>query len=283
MTETTQQPTPSARPGLLKTIGVLDLVFGGFLLLCGAGCLSTLVPFLVRNNPLQMDHAETQEVADQMRQLLIDDLRKQESAAATPTEKDRLRKARFEVESRRADLASKVDFAAINRDLPCLSRYLWADLLSGTLLNVVLIVAGIGLIRLKPWGRRLGIWVAAAKLVRLVALCALLTAIVVPSLSRVLGQFARTDVGEAFVSQAVEQQNTRSIAPAAGSTLQLSASDIVEIIRAIGYGYAFMSLGLGAIFPAVSLVVLTCPGARLAGQTLAADDEGHGLGARKSL
>jgi hypothetical protein len=282
MTETTQHPTPLARPGLPKTIGILDLVFGGFLLLCGAGGLTTFVPFLVRNNPLQIDPAETQEVADQMRRLMIEDLRNQGSVAATPTEKDRIRKVRLDLESRPVDLSAKVDFAAINRDLPWLSRYLWADFLSGTLLNVLLIVAGVGLVRLKQWGRRLGIWVAALKLVRLVALCALLTAIVVPALSRTLGQFARTDVGEAFVRQAVEQQNTRSIASPAGSTLRLSASDIVEILRAVGYGYAFMSLGLGAIFPAVSLVVLTRPGARLACETRAADARGNGLIAAKS-
>jgi hypothetical protein len=274
MTESTHQPPPSARPGLPKTIGVLDLVFGGVLLLCGAGGLSTLGPFLVRNNPLQIDPAETREG---MRQLLIDDLRNQESGAATPAEKNRLRKARLELESRPSDLASKVDFTAINRDLPWLSRYLWADLLSGTVLNVLLIVSGIGLIRLKQWGRRLGVWVAATKLVRLVALCALLTAIVVPSLSRVLGQFARTDVGEAYVRQAVE------LGSPAGSTLQLSASEIVEIIRALGYGYALMSLGLGAIFPAVSLLVLTRPGARLACKNFAGDVQGHGLNAMKSL
>ena len=264
---------PSPQPGLPRTIGYFNLFLGGFLLLCGAGCLSMLAPFLLRNNPLQLDPAETQLVVDEMRRQIVDDLKRGEASAPTIAEKDRLKKTRLELESKPADVAGQVDFPAINRNLPWLSRYLWADLLSGPILNGLLLASGVGLVRLKSWGRRLGIWVAVLKLVRLALLTTFLFALVIPSATKTFDSLARSDVGEALVKQAMEQQSARQ---GGGPAARLTARDVAKVLSAMGYGSALMNLCLGAIYPAVCLVVLTREGARLACRASRTDSPGRG-------
>lgn len=267
------KPMPRPQPGLPRTIGILNLLCGLVLLACGAGCLNLVVPFLSRNNPLQIEPAMTRDVLEQMRYQMVSDLVHQERSATSEVDRLRIRKARADLQSKSTDLTGKVDFAKINRDLPRLAHYLWADAVTGPLLNVAMVVAGVGLVLLKGWGRWLAIGVAALKIVRLIALNGYLALAVVPQMTDALNQVVRTDIGEEILKHAIEQQSAQRARAGASLGFQLSPADFVQVMRAFGYGYAATTLGLGLIYPVVSLIVLSRSGARLACQGDRPDDE----------
>jgi hypothetical protein len=272
MSVASPKPPPKPQPGLARTIGVLNLVFGTVLLLCGALCFNAVNAFLIQNNPLRLEPKETREVLEQMRKQMLKDLQDQEEMAGNDAERQRIKKAKADLESKSTDLAGKVDFEAINHDLPSLARYLRADAISGPLLNLGMVIAGVGLVLLKGWGRKLAIGVAALKIVRLIVLNGMLVLMVVPQMSNALGQLARTVIGDSFIKHSMEQQQAQR--GNAGPAPQLTAADFVQIMRAIGYGYAVMLLGVGVIYPVVSLIVLTRPGARAACQRTKHQDDG---------
>src|SRR4051794_7417312 len=89
------------QPGVIKTIGILNIFFGGLLLLCGWGCLNATAPVVVANMPLRIEPVTTQVFFDEMRRQRIDDLRAREQAAGEGDERDRIRKEREEFEAKR--------------------------------------------------------------------------------------------------------------------------------------------------------------------------------------
>lgn len=249
-------PSPSdPRPGLFRTIGVLNLIFGGGLLLYGTGCLNVVAPFLVRNNPLRLDRAYAEEVVDLMRRQMIEDLRAREQSAPDGAEKARVGKVRLDLESASPRLDRQVDFRRVNGDLPWLARYLWADVLTGPVLNLLMIVAGAGLVPRKRWGRKLAVWVAAMKVLRLIGLSAFLAFVVVPHMTRTAAEFARTEVGEAMLRAAMDPSGNRQGALALPSS-RLSPAEFVQVLSAFGTSYAILTLAFGVIYPVVVLVVL---------------------------
>src|SRR4051812_38953589 len=159
-------PRPCApQPGVLKAIGILNIFFGGMLLLCGLGCLNLTAPVVVASMPLRIEPVTTQAFFDEMRRQRIDDLHAREQAAEEGAERDRIRKEREEFEAKRPRVEKEIDFPEVNSNLAWLSRYLQFDVLSGPVLNVLLVVAGMGLVLRKNWARLLGLVTAALKIV----------------------------------------------------------------------------------------------------------------------
>jgi hypothetical protein len=200
-----------------------------------------------------------------MRDAMVKDLRSREGAATTDAERQRIRASREALASKSSDLTGKVDFEKIAHDIPWLARYLWADAISGPVLNLALLVTGIGLLARKEWARRGAIGVAVLKVVRLILLNGLLALVVVPGLTDACDQIARTDLGGEVVKHVMDRQNASKGAGAANAP-QLTPAELIQLMRAFGYGAAFMTLGAGIIYPVVALVVLTRPGARAACQ-----------------
>jgi hypothetical protein len=255
-------PEPVApRPGLLRTIGILNLAFGGLLFLCGAGYAAVFVPFLLRNDPIQLDPAETQLVVDDMRRQIVTELHQKRAAASSAAEKERLRAVLTEIQAKQGKLADQVDFDAVNARLPWISRYLWADVASGPILSLPMLIAGFGLVRLKSWARKLALGVAGLQLARVVALSALAGFVVIPQLAPPARAFARSDFGEAFARAAVERS---IIGGGSASQARIDPEEFVRVLKALGNGSTLLSLGLRAIYPAIVLVVLTRPGGRAA-------------------
>jgi len=257
--------TPPARPGLVRAVGVLNLLVGGVLLLAGLGLLALAGPALARNHPLRLDPAEAEAVLGEMHEGLRTDLRHMEKSAATEARRGALRRALESLDQagREGDgrSASGVDYRAVNADLPWLAAYLWADVLTGPVLNLLAAVSGVGLVRLRGWGRRLAVSAAVWKIVRLAALGVLLAAVVVPRCSRSLGQFARTDVGAGMLAAALDRQAAGS---GGGPALRITPEEFLGMLAALGYAYALLGFALGAVYPAAVLATLCRPEARAA-------------------
>src|SRR5215207_2211003 len=87
------------------------------------------------------------------------------AAATNAAEKARLARERRDLAARYdPGVERRLDLAAINRDLRWMSWYVWADVSTGPVLNLLMLASGFGLTQLKGWARRLAIWVAALKI-----------------------------------------------------------------------------------------------------------------------
>ncbi|HEX8200536.1 MAG TPA: hypothetical protein VF590_08610 [Isosphaeraceae bacterium] len=241
-------PTPRGP----KTIGVLNIVFGSLLLLCipCVGAYMALIANLGSIMAAQTQAMQAQQKA--MQQQSLADLAQREAEAATEAEKAQIQS------ERQALLTRPTQPAMPNMDLmtggmkdPRVVAHYVADFGSGMLLNVLMLAAGIGLVRLREWGRRMSLWVAGLKLARLLAVTASVIVVVVPVTTR--------NMQRAFA----ELQQQAGPAPAQG---QPNAAEMAQSLGTMSTVYAIGLLILGAIYPAITLAVLTRPGSRAACQ-----------------
>ncbi len=247
------------RPGLLRAVGGFNLVIGFVLLLFGGAALYECGPFLKENHPFRLDPEFTQRVVIEMNRDLLNSLQTSARAARDEAEKKRLAAAIADVQAITKDDSGQFDSARVNASLPWVSRYMIGNLASGPPLNLLLMLAGLGLLARRNWARRLALGVAALKIGRLLVLAALLVFTVVPALRDTTAAFASTNFGRAFAAHALDTVDRSAI-----RNVQIKPDELVSIIAAIGYGYAALALGFGAIWPAIVLIVLTRPGARAA-------------------
>ncbi len=256
--------TAKPQPGLLKTIGILNIVFGGFLLLFGLGCLNVTAPALVGGVPLRVEPDALQVVFDELRNVQIKFLTDQEKAAASDAERTRLKKERLELEAKHLRVKDEIDFPRINNELSLsrLGSYLWLDMLGGPVLNLLFVFSGIGLILRKNWARLVALAIAALKLVRLVALTALLVGSVIPHLSAAFDSLLATETGRQVITRAIQRQQAQQGAPPGGP--QPSPEEIAHAFRGVSTGFAIFFACFGSVYPLVVLILLTRPGARAA-------------------
>ena len=255
------KPVPP-NPSLPKTIGTLNILFGCLLMLCGLGCLSTTLPALTKAHGIRLDPEETQRVVDQMRIQMLTELRKAEDEAKDGAEKERFRTRIRELEAKPMKVKDQIDFAQVNAGFAWLSRYLWVDVFTGPILNILMVIAGIGLVRLTAWGRSLGIAVALLKTLRLIALAVLLTVYVIPSMTKGMSNLIKTEIGEAVFTKAMDDQRAKQGGQAPPGIQD--PKELVPLITTFWNGYAILFTSFGAIYPVITLVVLTRPGARAA-------------------
>ncbi len=259
------------QPGLPRTIGFLNLLFGGMLFLCGLGCLGYVAPMLAPLQPLRLDPDEAQFSFDNLKQSLIVMLQEREQKATTDAEKEKIKKRRIDLQALHPRIGDQLDLKTINHDLRWLTWYLWADVVTAPVLNLLMLTSGIGLIQLRGWARTMGLYVAAGKLLRLAVLTIFLIAGVIPHLSRTSEVMMASDFGKLLIIGAEAQQQAQQGAenPAA----QIDPKDLVPIMRAMGYISAILMLGFGAIYPVLTLAVLSRPAARAACSDPDADSE----------
>ncbi len=230
------EPLPAYEPNqsLARTIGTLNIIFGAILLCCGAcGALN----FIVQPVMAPMLQAQNDSMVQQMqaeREERIDRLRLEEKQATTPEEKAKIRARRKAEEARPTPKVP--DLTQFVRDKSLLT-YGIADSLVGIILNVALLIAGIGLVRLRNWGRVTSLWVAGLKIVCLTGLLAIFLIVVLPSVIEKLGQVFQ-DVGPGGPPPAVLKQMTTVM------TYAYSAGAVIGYI-------------VGLIYPIVILVALT--------------------------
>jgi hypothetical protein len=246
---------PSPRPA--KVIGILNIIFA--LIAMGMGlCCSVYTLVMPSMGPMikaQQQQALAQQAA--IRRAALASLHAQEQAAETEEAKAQIRAKIGALEAAPLQVQPEIDIERLGLQDPRYLGHFGADLASNLILNLLMFLAGIGLIRLKEWGRTLGVWVAALKLVRLLALTASLIFMVVPFVTRRVGEFG---------AQVEAQEAARKGQPAAGPPGPPSR-EIAEMLRALAgmaTGYAVGLLIFGSIYPAISLVVLTRPGVKAA-------------------
>jgi len=230
-----------ATPGVVKTLGALNIVFGVGLMLCGTAFDAYFVALPSLMSTLERQQESVQDQFQQRRDAEIQALRVQEEKAETAEEKARARADRIAAESQPLPNPPMpmADLSMYGLDDPRVRTHYAVEGATCLLVNLLMLISGIGLLRLKNWGRRMAIQVAVLKVVRLVLLTGSLMFIVQPIL-------------DAKQAQAQARQ------PDAG---QLEAMKTVRSFTSI---FLILFLGVGSVYPALVILLLTRPGARSA-------------------
>jgi hypothetical protein len=224
-----------------KVIGILNIVFASLLLLCGL-CMGFYVLIFSSMGPLMAgQQPQLQKRLEQLRQDQIRKLEAEEQAAATDQEKRRIRE---QIRLVQAQPIKIPDMSKLLGDQRVWGFYL-VDVLTGLILNVAMLVAGIGLVCLSRWGRTLGIWVAAIKILRLVVLYGLFIVVIVPIQTQQIIAFF--------------EEIEKTLPPGGRGGAAATRGDLAAF-GAMMTGYAIGLVITGVIYPIIALILLTRPG-----------------------
>jgi hypothetical protein len=225
---------------LTRTMGTISIVFGTLLLLCGL-CSGAYVGFFTALGP--SINAQMQQEMDKQREERIANYAEQEKTAVDEEARQEIAKQRAELEAQpnKAPNLSKIYGMGDSR----VATYMGVDIISALVLNVLLLVSGIGLLGLKSWARKLGVFVAVVKIVRLVAIYSFFVFAIVPLM---VGQMM-----EALDEIAKQDPNAQQMPP-----------QVATGMGTMWTAYAVGMVVFGVIFPALCWYFLTRPGVKAA-------------------
>ena len=156
-------------PQIPRSFGLMNIIFGSILLLTaiGYGAFYIYAPVIQKQFQSPIKQIQEKEKAD--RAAKIAELKASEADAKTEAEKKTFADERAAIESKVVvDLSAFDDLQNMTAyNEPKLAIYEIFDISTAVVLNVLMIVAGGGLMALKEWARRLAIWVAGLKILRL--------------------------------------------------------------------------------------------------------------------
>lgn len=183
-----------------RAIGIINIVLGLLMMLCGAYTVvnALMLPFMAK----AMEGMQAQIEADMQRQMQ-QAAQPAEDAAAEGTkapdgEPDSDEDA---AEGQAGDgpaagptlqspppipMMDMGKFFQIFED-PALMAFTLIDGISGALLNLLLLISGVGLLGIKEWGRKLSLWLAGLKMVRLVLLYGVAIFVIAPLMGQAMG------------------------------------------------------------------------------------------------
>jgi hypothetical protein len=238
------------KPGIPKTLGILNVIFGVLLVLMGFCTIAGLAAAPVLFQGIEKVAKETQakqQAQAKANEKAIDD---QIAAAKTDEEKKAL-------EQQKANLPPQIninpmDMSAATEVMadPTIKAVNFGGAISGLACHVLLLISGIGLIRLTPWGRTLGLWWGGLMIVQVLALLAATIFVVVPA------NKPHIDKQMANLEAQVKAQGGGS---AEAATLQMT-----KVMASLAVPMAIGQALAGMIYPVVLLILLQNPGARAA-------------------
>jgi hypothetical protein len=230
-----------------KVIGILNIVFGSLLMLCGI-CFGLSLAMQFTMAPMfAMQQQEFQQLQQADRAQKLKDLENREQAAQDEKEKAAIQ---AQQQALKAQPLLKLPDMAKFTEAAGLQTYTIVDVVTGLILNILMVVSGIGLVSYKAWGRRLGLWVAACKIVRLVIVYGFFILVVVPNLSKALTEMFQ----EMFAQMA-------QAAPPGGPRIPGQA-ELAQMGTVFGTMYSGMAIGmivLGVVYPVLVLIFLSRP------------------------
>ena len=243
---------PEVEPNILipKTIGLLNVIFAVCLMACGMcyAFYGALLPTLATTIEAQQKELKAQQVA--ARKAEIDALKVQEAKAETEGDKATIRAQIDSISNEPPMPPIDLGLNKLGFDDPRVLGYFIVDPASGLILNLVMFVAGIGLLRSSEWGRKLGVWLAWTKIARLVLLSTWLLVGVRPVMhSRAAALVQELEKHPAADPSAMKPEAARAL---------------VEGVDRIILSFGIITLLVGVIYPTLSVALLTRPSARAA-------------------
>jgi hypothetical protein len=167
-------------PQIPRTFGMLNIIFGILTLLFATYSVVAYFYAPKLQDAMAEGIKKQEATAKAEREAKIAELKRKEAAAKSEDEKETLEREREALEIRvEPDMTAMADMMNIYRDKR-VKVFFYAEVVASVILNVLMIIAGIGLLRLTEWGRRLSIAVAWLKILRWLAITAVTMILIVP-------------------------------------------------------------------------------------------------------
>ena len=239
------------KPQVPKTLGILNIIFGVLLILFGSCIIGSQLVAPMFKSVIEKAASQQADIAKTNYEAQLKSLDEAEEAATNDEDK-----ATFQAQ--RDALVASGPVAPIQPDLSSLDQFKnptirTATLLnmgSGIVMNIALIVVGIGLVRLREWGRSFGVILAGVQLVRLVVILVGTLVVVMPV------QRAETDK---LIAKLEADLKAGNAPPTAASTLQ-TTKVMLPLTPILTVGGWLVS----SIYPILSIWLLSTAGARAA-------------------
>jgi hypothetical protein len=242
-----------------RILGGLNIAFGLVLLLC-LPCVGAYVMLLTNlSTVMELENRGIQSSVQAAQKRRLDDLDTRARTAKTEAEKGQIRSERASVRSMEAPRVSAPNFDMFGKGFrnPRVIGFYFCDLVSSMLLNLLLIIGGIGLVGLREWGRKLSLWVAGLKVARLVTIYMLNIVLIGP-----------------LTTQAAQEGYLESVrgtqaapAEAKAPSPEEQAADFGRTLRIAGIVMSLGIMGAGSAYPLILLWLLSQPEARTACRT----------------
>ncbi|MDR3635260.1 MAG: hypothetical protein P4L84_15760 [Isosphaeraceae bacterium] len=230
-------------PRVPSVLGVLNIVFGILLLLSSLAVVGWTLAYphfvkmmVVPGGPQQAQKREAEIEAR------LAELHKKLASEQDPNLRQPLQGEIEMLEDEQATMDLSADDLN-GRDMkdPRMAVPFWADHGLGILLNALMLASGTGLVALRPWGRRLAVQVAAAKVVKLVVLTLVAVFLTIPI------QTVRTR--QVWAKMEARSRSAAPRGPSMGNKIaQMTA--ITGTVTTVGFGF------LGMLYPVLSLWLL---------------------------
>ena len=247
------------KPAIPKTLGILNVIFAVLLILMGlcVGGMTIIAPQIQKFGQGVMDQAKAQAETQKAADLKTLDDRAQ--AATTDEEKATIAQERDAVVNRQAPVTINVTASTDVLKNPTVLGFTVTQVITGLILHIALLVAGIGLIRLTPWGRTLTLWWAGLQIAQLLILAAINFTMILP----IQQQAAAANMAE------LKKQLTGPNAPP-NAAITLQTAEVTSNLATIG---SVVGLLIGLTYPVICLILLQTAGARAAclGQSASKD------------
>lgn len=243
--------TPTSQP--VETIGILNIVFGGLLLIC-IPCVAGYFALIANLGPfMKMQNKEIQDRFDARQKERLDALAAEAKKAETEEQKASIRERRARVLTEPRPVIATPDFDVLMAEFkdPRVLTYYGVNFGTAMVLNLLMLISGFGLIRFREWGRRMSVGVAWVKLVRLLLVATVSIVVIIPMTTRSMVDAMKK----------LERDTQAAGAPAADPK---EAAEFAEQMAMMSTVYEIGMLLAGSIYPAISLWFLTRPGARAA-------------------
>jgi hypothetical protein len=240
-------------PQIPRSFGLMNIIFGSLMLLTAAGFAVSFFVFPTFNKRMQMDVKKLQEERKAEQDKKLDELKRREAAAKTEKEKQAVEDERTILEKDvEPDLSEMNDLLGWNifADIRLAVFYL-GEVGAAILLNLLMIISGVGLMALAEWARRMAIWVAWLKILRWVAMTVVTLMLVLPiSLEK--------------SQKAFRQVEAQAKAQSGGKAVFIGISQMGRVMAIASAVFTVFEAVVASVYPALSLWFLSRPPTRAA-------------------
>ncbi|MDB5353215.1 MAG: hypothetical protein JWN86_4462 [Planctomycetota bacterium] len=235
-----------------RTYGIMNIVFASLLLLCNLGTAGWYLVAPTFKKGMEHAQAGLNAQIETSRKNKLDTLKRAVAAATAEPEKAKAQAAVAEFEALpKPPLNSMTMGFSASEDRRIVAFNLF-DIAIAMILNLVMLISGVGLLRLKEGGRRAAVFVAGTKLVKLAIFLIVSLAFLIPLQSKLM---------EAEIAPVRAQIQGQ---PGGASAAFFMTP---QVMAAISTSSVVLFVIIAAIYPILVLVMLTKPRVKAACQT----------------
>ena len=239
------------KPGVPKTLGILNIIFGVLLVLMGLCQVGGLLIAPTAMNLAEKTVKDAQSKLEARDKENLKSLDDREAAAKTDEEKKAIQQERANAIASKPQMPT-MDMSAATEVLhdPTIMGFTYVNLAIGLILHIMLIVSGIGLIRFTPWGRSLAVAWGGLQLLALVVMTTASLMIVQPI------NKAATEKQIAKFEEAAKNKGANSV--------EASQAQMMKMMVPLQLPMIVGGAVVGMIYPVIVLILLNTAGARAA-------------------